>query len=97
MVAATQAVTELLSNNAAAAIMLPVALATAADLGADPRAYALAVLVGASCSFVTPIGYQTNLMVYGLGGYRFSDFTRVGVPLTLCTTLVATLMLSVLY
>lgn len=97
VIVATQAVTELLSNNAAAAIMLPAALGTAAELGGDPRAYAIAVLIGASCSFLTPIGYQTNLMVYGLGGYRFRDFTIVGLPLTVLTAVVATAGLAVVY
>ena len=82
---ATMILTELLSNNAAAALMLPVALATAVDAGLDPRSFAIVVLIGASCSFLSPIGYQTNLMVYGLGGYKFRDFTIVGAPLSLVT------------
>lgn len=62
--------------------MLPVALTTADHLGDDPIVFATGVAIAASASFLTPIGYQTNTMVYGLGGYRFSDYTRVGVPLT---------------
>ena len=85
--------TELLSNNAAAALMLPVGLAVAASADVDPRAFAVAVLIGASCSFLSPVGYQTNLMVYGLGGYRFTDFTRVGAPITLSTVIVTTVAL----
>jgi di/tricarboxylate transporter len=85
---ATMILTELLSNNAAAALMLPVALATAAEGGLDPRSMAIVVLIGASCSFLSPIGYQTNLMVYGLGGYKFRDFTVVGAPLSLVTLIV---------
>jgi di/tricarboxylate transporter len=85
---ATMILTELLSNNAAAALMLPVALATAAEGGLDPRSMAIVVLIGASCSFLSPIGYQTNLMVYGLGGYKFRDFTIVGAPLSLVTLIV---------
>ncbi|MEM9514636.1 MAG: SLC13 family permease [Actinomycetota bacterium] len=85
---ATMLLTEVLSNNAAAAVMLPVATATALDAGLDPRSMAIVVLIGASCSFLSPLGYQTNLMVYGLGGYRFGDFTRVGAPLTLATIVV---------
>jgi di/tricarboxylate transporter len=85
---ATMILTEVLSNNAAAAVMLPVALATAVEGGLDPRSFAIVVLIGASCSFLSPIGYQTNLMVYGLGGYRFRDFTVVGAPLTLVTLIV---------
>ncbi len=94
VVLTTQALTELLANSGAAALMVPVAISAATDVGADPRAFALAVLIGASCSFLTPIGYQTNLMVYGLGGYRFADFARLGLPLTLSSALVATLLLA---
>jgi di/tricarboxylate transporter len=85
---ATMILTELLSNNAAAALMLPVAVATAVEGGLDPRSFAIVVLIGASCSFLSPIGYQTNLMVYGLGGYKFRDFTIVGAPLSLVTLIV---------
>ncbi len=88
VLAATMILTEVLSNNAAAALMLPVAIATATEAGLDPRSFAIVVLIGASCSFLSPIGYQTNLMVYGLGGYRFRDFTLVGLPLTLVTLIV---------
>lgn len=80
---ATMLLTEALSNNAAAALMFPVAMAAAAVAESNPRPFAVAVAFAASLSFLTPIGYQTNLMVYGLGGYRFSDFTRIGIPLTL--------------
>jgi di/tricarboxylate transporter len=80
---ATMILTELISNNAAAVLAFPVALATAAATGTDPRPYVIAVAMGASLSFLTPIGYQTNLMVYGLGGYRFWDFTRLGLPINL--------------
>ena len=85
---ATMILTELLSNNAAAALMLPVAIATAVEGGLEPRSFAIVVLIGASCSFLSPIGYQTNLMVYGLGGYKFRDFTIVGAPLSLVTLIV---------
>ncbi|MDP8970701.1 MAG: SLC13 family permease [Actinomycetota bacterium] len=78
---ATMALTELISNNAAAVLLFPIAVSTASTLGVDPRPFAIAVAMGASLSFLTPIGYQTNLMVYGLGGYRFSDYARLGVPL----------------
>jgi di/tricarboxylate transporter len=80
---ATVVLTEFISNNAAAALMFPIAMATAVEVGAEPRDFALAVAVAASCSFVTPIGYQTNTMVYGPGGYRFADYGRLGAPLTL--------------
>jgi di/tricarboxylate transporter len=82
---ATIILTELVSHNAAAALMFPIGIASAATIGADPRPFVIAIMMGASLSFLTPLGYQTNLMVYGLGGYRFSDFSRVGVPLNLVT------------
>lgn len=78
---ATMALTELLTNNAAAVLLLPIGLATASALGVDPRPFAITVALGASLSFLTPIGYQTNLMVYGPGGYRFGDYARLGLPL----------------
>jgi di/tricarboxylate transporter len=82
LVVATVILTELITNNAAAALMFPIALAAAAGLGVDVRPFALAVAVAASASFLTPIGYQTNTMVYGPGGYRFGDYARLGAPLT---------------
>jgi di/tricarboxylate transporter len=91
---ATIVLTELLSNNAAAAVMFPVAASIALESGIDPRELAMVVLIGASCSFLSPIGYQTNLMVYSLGGYRFSDFTRLGAPLTLATLVVTPLAIT---
>jgi di/tricarboxylate transporter len=84
----TIALTELITNNAAAVLVFPIALAVAADTGADPRAFAVTVALVASASFLTPIGYQTNTMVWGPGGYRFGDYARLGLPLTL-TTLVS--------
>jgi di/tricarboxylate transporter len=83
VIVTTVIVTELMSNNAAAVLIFPVALATATAVGADPRPFVIAVTLSASLSFLSPIGYQTNMMVYALGGYRFTDFARVGVPLTL--------------
>jgi di/tricarboxylate transporter len=79
----TIVMTEIITNNAAAVLVFPIAMATAATLGLDPRAFAMAIAVGASASFLTPIGYQTNTMVYGPGGYRFGDYARLGFPLTL--------------
>jgi di/tricarboxylate transporter len=67
--------------------MYPIATATALSVGIDVRAMAIAVAVMASCSFLTPIGYQTNMMVYGPGGYRFLDYTRLGTPLTVASML----------
>jgi di/tricarboxylate transporter len=77
----TLIVTELITNNAAAALMFPFALATADKLGVSYMPFIITVMMAASAGFATPIGYQTNLMVYGPGGYRFSDYLKVGVPL----------------
>jgi di/tricarboxylate transporter len=79
----TLVVTELITNNAAAALMFPFALATAQKLDVSYLPFVIAVMMAASAGFATPIGYQTNLMVYGPGGYRFSDYVKVGVPLDL--------------
>jgi di/tricarboxylate transporter len=80
--------TEIVSNNAVAVILTPIVIGLAGQLGVDPRPFVVAVMFGASASFATPIGYQTNTLVYGPGGYRFADFLRIGVPLNL-TLLVA--------
>ena len=77
--------------------MFPIALATATEAGLDPRPFAIAIAVAASSSFLTPIGYQTNTMVYGIGGYRFADFARVGAPLTIVVLVVATLVIPVFW
>ena len=79
----TSTFTEFLSNNAAVALMVPIALGIAVTLGVDPRPFVVASCIAASASFATPIGYQTNTYVYGVGGYRFFDFTKVGLPLNL--------------
>jgi di/tricarboxylate transporter len=71
-----------ITNNASAVLVFPIAVSTAVRMGLDPRPFALAVAVAASASFLTPIGYQTNTMVYGPGGYRFGDYARLGSVLT---------------
>jgi di/tricarboxylate transporter len=73
--------TEVITNNAAAVLVFPIAEATAASLGVSLLPFVVVIMMAASASFATPIGYQTNLMVYGPGGYRFSDYTRIGLPL----------------
>ncbi|MFP4352749.1 MAG: SLC13 family permease [Puniceicoccaceae bacterium] len=75
--------TEFLSNNATVVLMVPLSITLALSIGADPRPFAIACCIGSSASFATPIGYQTNTLVYGVGAYRFTDFVRVGLPLNL--------------
>ncbi len=86
---ATVLFTEIITNNAAAALMFPIAVATAQRAGSDPAAFLVAVAIAASASFATPIGYQTNLIVQGAGGYKFRDFVRIGLPLNILVGLVA--------
>jgi di/tricarboxylate transporter len=93
----TMLFTELLSNNGAAALIFPIALATANTLGVNFMPFAIAIMISASCAFATPIGYQTNLMVYGPGGYRFSDFTRMGLPLNFICMIIALLLIPLIW
>jgi len=92
IVLVTLLLTEMITNNAAAVVVFPIAIAVAAGAGLDPRAIAIAIAVTASASFLTPIGYQTNTMVLGPGGYRFTDYPRVGFPLTIAVVTVITAM-----
>lgn len=89
--------TELLSNNAVAVILTPIVIGLAQALGHDPRAYVVAVMFSASVAFATPIGYQTHMMVYGPGGYKFTDFLRVGIPLDIVTGLTACLVIPLFW
>jgi di/tricarboxylate transporter len=90
---ATVLTTELVTNNAAAVLMLPIALDTAGDLEVSPMPFVAVVMIAASASFLTPIGYQTNMMVYGPGGYRLGDFVRMGAPVSVAVA-VATLIVT---
>lgn len=89
--------TEVLSNNAVAVILAPIAIELATQLGHDPRAYVVAVMFSASVAFATPIGYQTHMMVYGPGGYKFSDFLRLGIPLDIVTGIAACLTIPLFF
>ena len=87
----TSVLTEMVSNNAVAVVITPLAIGIAAQLSMDPRPLVVAVMVAASASFATPIGYQTNMLVYGPGGYKFTDFLKVGIPLNLSIGVLASL------
>jgi len=93
----TSILTEMVSNNAVAVVVTPIAIGLAQALGYDPRAFVVAVMVAASASFATPIGYQTNMLVYGPGGYKFTDFMRLGIPLNLSIGILASLVIPLVF
>ena len=93
----TSILTELVSNNAVAVVVTPIAIGLAGAVGIDPRPLVVAVMVAASASFATPIGYQTNMLVYGPGGYSFTDFLRVGIPLNLSVGLLASALIPLIW
>ena len=93
----TSVLTEVITNNAAAALAFPIAIAAAMEAQVDPMPFAIAIAIAASASFATPIGYQTNLMVYGPGGYRFRDFLRVGLPMNFIFMVVALVVIPMVW
>ncbi|MCH8489608.1 MAG: SLC13 family permease [Oceanicaulis sp.] len=93
----TSALTETISNNAAAILITPIAMGLGVELGVDPRAFVVAVMFAASASFATPIGYQTNTLVYNAGGYKFMDFVRIGLPLNILLAVVAVIVIPIFW
>ena len=93
----TSVLTEMVSNNAVAVVVTPLAIGLGTSLGLDPRPLVIAVMIAASAAFSTPIGYQTNMLVYGPGGYRFTDFLKVGLPLNFSVGLLASLLIPVFW
>ena len=93
----TSALTEMVTNNAVAVIMTPIAIGLAQAGGIDPRALIVAVMFGASASFATPIGYQTNTLVYGAANYRFRDFMKIGLPMNIGVGIAVCLAITVFY
>ncbi len=89
--------TQVLSNNATAVLMVPIAISTAVGIGLDPKPFVMGICFGASACFASPIGYQTNLLVYGPGGYRFSDFLKMGIPLNLLVVVLATVLIPLVW
>lgn len=96
LILATMVLTELITNAAAVVLVFPIALQVAEETGLDPRLVVIGVAVAGSASFLTPVGYQTNMMVYGPGGYRFSDYLRIGVPLSLLTVGMVSVLVAAL-
>ena len=93
----TNLFTELITNNAAAALSFPLALAVAEKLGVDPMPFFICICIAASAAFCTPIGYQTNLLVQGIGGYRFTDYVKVGLPLNIIVFLICTFIIPMIW
>ena len=93
----TCALTNFMSNTATTALMVPIAVSLAQSLGADPRAVVIATVIAGSCAYATPIGMPANTMVVGLGGYKFKDYVKAGLPLILVSFLICMVLLPILY
>ena len=93
----TNLFTELITNNAAAALAFPLALSISAQLGVSPTPFFVVICMAASASFSTPIGYQTNLIVQGIGNYKFTDFVRIGLPLNIITFLISIILIPLIW
>jgi len=97
MILLTSISTQILSNNATAVLLLPIAISTALGLGVDPKPFIIGVCIGASACFATPVGYQTNLMVYGPGGYRFKDYLKLGIPLNIFVVMAGMVLIPLVW
>ena len=95
--ALTSALTEAITNDAVAVVLTPLVIGLAFELGVDPRPFVVAVMFGASASFATPVGYQTNTLVYGAGDYRFTDFLKIGVPMNVIVGIAVVLAIPVFF
>jgi di/tricarboxylate transporter len=93
----TSLCSHILSNNATAVLLLPFALSTALSLGVNPKPFIVGICMGASACFASPIGYQTQLLVYGPGGYRFSDYLKLGAPLNILVILAASFFIPAIW
>ena len=93
----TNIFTELMTNNAAAALAFPISLSLAEQMGVSPMPFFVTICMAASASFSTPIGYQTNLIVQGIGNYRFADFVRVGLPLNIISLIITVLLVPLIW
>jgi di/tricarboxylate transporter len=93
----TLCLTEVLSNNATAVMMIPIGVSLALHLGVNPRPFIMGITVAASTAFALPMGYQTHMMVYGPGGFKFSDFLRIGIPLNIICWVVSCLLIPVIW
>ncbi len=93
----TSICTQILSNNATAVLLLPIAISTAIGIGVDPKPFIVGICFGASACFATPVGYQTNLMVYGPGGYSFMDYMKLGIPLNCFVVIASTLFIPYIW
>ncbi len=93
----TLVLTEMLSNNATAVMMIPIVVTLAQEIGADTRPFIIAATIAASCAFAMPMGYQTNMMIYGPGGYKFTDYQRVGIPLNMICCVIACTLIPIIW